>query len=66
MRMFTEAVIAVRQPLILHLGQVLRKMSDSEFFEMCQMNAVDVENPGSISGDPFLPGFELDLRQLWG
>ena len=25
-----------------------------------------LENPGSISGDPFLPGFELDLRRLCG
>ena len=38
MRMFTEAVVAEGQPLVLHLGDVLRKMTDREFFEMCQMN----------------------------
>ena len=38
MRMFSDAVLAEGQPLILHLGQVLGKMSDREFFEVCQMN----------------------------
>ena len=26
---------------------------------------IRLENPDSISGDPLLPGFELDLRRLW-
>ena len=37
-RMFSATVVSQGQPLILHLGEVLRKMSDREFFEMCQMN----------------------------
>ena len=37
-RVFSATVVAEGQPLILHLGEVLRKMSDREFFEMCQMN----------------------------
>jgi Uma2 family endonuclease len=25
-----------------------------------------VENPGTLSGAPVLPGFVLDLREVWG
>ena len=36
--MSTELSLTEGHPLILHLGPVLQKMSDSEFFEFCQLN----------------------------
>lgn len=27
---------------------------------------VRIENPQTITGDPVLPGFVLDLQRLWG
>ena len=33
------SVVTEFQPLILHLGPVLRRMSHHEFFEFCQLNA---------------------------
>lgn len=36
--MSTELSFTEGRPLILHLGPVLQKMSDSEFFEFCQLN----------------------------
>jgi hypothetical protein len=32
------ATITESQPLILHLGPILQKMSDHEFFAFCQLN----------------------------
>lgn len=32
------AIVTESQPLILHLGPVLQKISDREFFEFCQLN----------------------------
>lgn len=36
--MSTEATLTETRPLILHLGPILRKMSDHEFFEFCRLN----------------------------
>ena len=36
--MGTGAVVTASQPLVLHLGPVLQKMSDHEFFMLCQLN----------------------------
>ncbi len=38
MTMSTELSLTEGHPLILHLGPALQKMSDSEFFEFCQLN----------------------------
>jgi Uma2 family endonuclease len=36
--MGTGAVVTASQPLVLHLGPVLQKMSNHEFFILCQLN----------------------------
>ena len=36
--MSAASLLTETQPLILHLGPLLRKMSDHEFFEFCQLN----------------------------
>jgi len=36
--MSPTAVVSESQPLILHLGSLLEKMSDHEFFAFCQLN----------------------------
>ena len=36
--MSAAPILTETQPLILHLGPLLRKMSDHEFFELCQLN----------------------------
>lgn len=36
--MSTEATLTEIHPLILHLGPILQKMSNHEFFEFCQLN----------------------------
>jgi Uma2 family endonuclease len=37
--MSPAAIVTESQPLILHLGPVLRRMSEHEFFAFCQLNA---------------------------
>jgi Uma2 family endonuclease len=36
--MSTQVTTTEAQPLILHMGQFLQKLSDQEFFELCQLN----------------------------
>jgi Uma2 family endonuclease len=36
--MSPAAIVSESQPLILHLGPILQKMSDHEFFVFCQLN----------------------------
>jgi hypothetical protein len=36
--MSPAAIVTESQPLILHLGPILQKMSDHEFFAFCQSN----------------------------
>jgi Uma2 family endonuclease len=36
--MSQPSIVTESQPLILHLGPLLQKMNDHEFFEFCQLN----------------------------
>ena len=37
--MNVEALPSPPQPIVLHLGPILRKLNDHEFFEFCQLNS---------------------------
>ena len=52
--MSTEPSLTEGRPLILHLGPVLQKMSDSEFFEFFQLNK-DWRFERTSEGDLIMP-----------
>jgi Uma2 family endonuclease len=47
------------------LGWLLDRTGRNVYVYGCDRAETCLENPQTVSGDPLLPGFQLDLREIW-
>jgi Uma2 family endonuclease len=48
------------------LGWLIDPIEKKVYIYQPQTQAQWLDNPETISGDPVLPGFVLDIQRLWG